>query len=590
MTDLNQHLEYLIASLPEKPGVYLMKDINGEVIYVGKAINLKNRVSSYFTSSSSHSPKTKRMVGNIKDFEYIVLDNEKQAFITESDLIKSLRPKYNVLMKDDKSYPYIKVTLKEEFPGLYVTRNKNDKDAKYFGPYPSKVSQKNTVALLQSAFPVRSCKKMARRPCINYDMGLCLAPCSKECDVEKYNETVKGLVDFLSGKGKETIDFYKNRMQEASDNLEFEKAAEYRDKIDVLTAISDRHVLDTAHDSVDVIAYASKKEYVSIFIMMIRNEYVADKRTINFKKDMVEETDIGYEFLRQYYEVSVPANIVFYNPIPQVEDLEKWLSDSAKKKITITIPKRGSFKKLADTAYENAKATLDLYLGQIKNTAATNPLYSLTSFLSLDTVPDLIEAYDVSHFAGKDAVASGVVYKDGAPLKSAYRRYKISEDHAGSDTDSIKEVLERRIKRGNLPDLFLIDGGKNQVSAALEVVKDLVPVVGMVKDDRHRTKALVYNLEVYDLEKDRNLFVFISSVQNEAHRFAISYNKQKRTKRIYESELDHIEGIGEQSKIALLKHFGSVRQIKAASLEQIRDVEGIGLRKAEAIYQYFHKE
>lgn len=588
MSRFNEKIEYLLNNLPEKPGIYLMKNAEGETIYVGKAVNLKNRVSSYFTNLSGHSAKTRKMVNSIDSFEYMVLDNERQAFITESDLIKSLRPKFNILMKDDKSYPYIKVTVNEKFPGIYVTRDKTDKFARYFGPYPSRVSKKNTITLLQNAFPLRSCKKMAKRPCLNYEMNLCLAPCSLECDVDKYNQTVTSAISFLSGESQKVIDDYKYKMQNASDNLDFEKAAYFRDRINALTMISDSYALATDQNSMDVIAYAEKKDYISFFIMNIRKGKMSDTRVINIKQERIEDTDIGYEFLRQFYDNNIPKNIIMYNEISNREDIEDWLSENAKSKVKITVPKKGKFKKLADTAYENALVALNLYMGQIKNMADVSPVYSLASFLQLETVPEIIEAFDISHLSGQDAVASKVVFKEGMPYKKGYRRYIITNSNSRSDTDSLKEVLERRMKKGDLPDLFLIDGGKNQVSAVKQIVNNEVEVAGMVKDDSHKTKALIYNNKEFDLAKDMNLFVFISSIQNEAHRFAVEFNRKKRNKRVYESELDNIPGVGENVKATLLRHFGSIRQIKAAGEKQIADVKGVGAKRAKAIYNYFH--
>lgn len=589
MTVLNEKIAYLLSTCPEKPGVYLMKDNKGNTIYVGKAVNLKNRVSSYFTNMSAHSYKTKKMVSNIETFEYIVLDNERQAFLTESDLIKSLRPKYNILMKDDKSYPYIKITTQEQFPGIYVTRNRSDKNAKYFGPYPGRVSKKNTVTLLQSAFMLRSCKKMAKRPCINYDMHLCLAPCSEDCDKNKYKEAVDAALRFLSGNGRDLIDEYKSKMQAESDNLNFEKAAYYRDRINLLATISDNYILDTDRNSADIIAYARMKDFVSFFIMNIRDGKVADKKTVNIHQERIEDTDIGYEFIRQYYDTNIPKEIVVYNEIMNREDTEQWLFNNCGRKVSITVPKKGKLKKLADAAYENAVVTLNLFMGQHKNSAGTSMVYSLASFLGLETVPDVIEAFDISHLSGQDAVASQAVFKEGVPYKSGYRRYIIKGDNTRSDTDSLREVMERRMKRGDYPDLFLIDGGFNQVAAVCDIVGDRVPVAGMVKDDKHKTRALIYDSKEYDLQSDRNLFVFISSIQNEAHRFAIEYNRKKRAKKVYESELDNIPGVGENIKAALLKHFGSVRAIKAAGWQQIAKVQGVGVKRAKAIYDYFHK-
>jgi len=378
-------------------------------------------------------------------------------------------------------------------------------------------------------------------------------------------------------------------MQKESDNLNFEKAAYYRDRINLLTTISDNYILDTDRNSADIIAYARMKDFASFFIMNIRDGKVADKKTVNIHQERIEDTDIGYEFIRQYYDTNIPKEIVVYNEIMNREDTEQWLFNNCGRKVSITVPKKGKLKKLADAAYENAVVTLNLFMGQHKNSAGTSMVYSLASFLGLETVPDVIEAFDISHLSGQDAVASQAVFKEGVPYKSGYRRYIIKGDNTRSDTDSLREVMERRMKRGDYPDLFLIDGGFNQVAAVCDIVGDRVPVAGMVKDDKHKTRALIYDAKEYDLQSDRNLFVFISSIQNEAHRFAIEYNRKKRAKKVYESELDNIPGVGENIKAALLKHFGSVRAIKAAGWQQIAKVQGVGVKRAKAIYDYFHK-
>lgn len=583
----NSNITYLISTLPEKPGVYLMKDIKNITIYVGKAVSLKNRVSSYFINLSNHTAKTRKMVSSIYTFEYIILDNERQAFLTECDLIKSLRPYYNILLKDDKSYPYIKVTVKDKYPGIYVTRNRFEKDCRYFGPFPKRVSKKYTVPLLQSAFPIRSCRTMCKRPCLNYDMHLCLAPCAGKCTDVKYSETADGLIKFLSGGRNALMDEYKEKMQNEADALNFEKAAYYRDKINSLVTISDSYSLNTDEDSTDVIAYAKQGNFISFFIMFLRKGTVSDKRTVNIRQERVEDTDVGYEFLRQYYDNNIPKRIIFSNELSNREDMEIWLSSIAGRKVEIVVPKKGKYRKLADTAYGNAITTLELFMGQIKDSADVSPIYSLACALKLETVPDVIEAYDISNLSGTDTVGAKVLFREGIPDKSGYRRYEIHNGKKYSDTDALREVLTRRMKNSDLPGLILVDGGMNQVNAIKDIVSD-IPVAGMVKDSNHRTRALVYGDMEYDLNEDRNLFVFISSVQDEVHRFAITYNKKKRMKRIYESELDNIPGVGENIKATLLKHFGSVREIKAAGELQIADVKGIGRNRAKVIYEYFH--
>lgn len=595
------NIEEELKNTPTRPGVYLLKDKTGNVIYVGKAVNLKNRVKSYFQKGSK-SPRIEKMVSKVKHFEYIVANDEREAFIMECDLIKSHRPRYNIMMKDDKSYPYIKITMADKYPRIEITRRYKNDGSRYFGPFPERISARKAVSILQTAFPIRTCKKTKMggdaRPCLNHQIKRCLGPCAGLCTQEEYTNQVEALIRFLEGKTPDILEEIKRKMEEASHLRQYEKAAVYRDRIDVLRKVSDIYMVDPGMKRSDVVACACEKGLVSVFIFNIRDGAVSDSKQFEFD-DVIDRGEHGImiEFLRQYYGNigSVPREILVQNEIGETQWLAEWLEKIAGFKVDIKTPKRGDKKKLADTAYDNAKIGLETF--KQKRNADKGNLIQLAKLLELEVLPERIEAYDISNLAGKDTVGSMVVFVGGKPVNRLYRKFSIRQDVDGDDLLAMSEMIQRRFAKagddefGEMPDLVMIDGGKNQVNvvkAEIETAGFSLPVCGMVKDDKHTTRGIIYENIEHDLKKNMPLFRFVSAVQNEAHRFAIEYNRKKRQSRYFDSELDRIPGIGAKRKDALMKHFGSIREIKAVSREQLESVKGISKMTADNIFEYFH--
>ncbi len=598
---LQFNIEDELRKLPGKPGVYLMKDKQGRIIYVGKAVNLQNRVKSYF--QKGYKPvRTERMVSLIKSFEYIVANDEREAFIIECNLIKSHMPHYNIMLKDDKTYPYIKVTVKEEYPRISITRKFENDGARYFGPYPERVSAKKAINILQQNFPIRTCKKKVmgkdKRPCLNYQIKRCLGPCANLCTKEQYLEQVDGLVKFLEGKAPGIIEDMKLKMTEASSMQKYEQAAVFRDKINTLRKASDIYMINPGMKRSDVIACSASGGLAAIYILNINEGAVIDRHQFEIDShEGVSEKELLKDFIRQYYAMGnlIPDILLVRNGVENREWLSEWLSGLREKKVSIHIPIRGDKKKLAEMAYDNARHVLSAYRER-KNADKTN-LMDLAKLLRLEEFPQRIEGFDISNLAGKDTVGSMVVFVDGKPKKSMYRKFSVNNNAAHDDLKAMAEVVGRRMARindekfGKTPDLLMIDGGYNQVNAVLaklEFIDCDIPVCGMVKDDRHITRGLIYNQKEFGLRTDSSLFRFIASIQNEAHRFAIEYNRKKRAKRYFDSELDSIPGIGEKRKEDLLKHFGSLREIRAAGISQLEMVKGISRNTANDIYAHFH--
>lgn len=590
-----------VRKLPGKPGVYLMKDKNGKIIYVGKAVNLRNRVKSYFQKSSKQ-PHIERMVSLVRSFEYIVANDEREAFIIECNLIKSHMPHFNIMLKDDKTYPYIKVTVKEEYPRISITRRFEDDGARYFGPYPERISAKKAVNILQQNFPVRTCKKKVmgkdKRPCLNYQIKRCLGPCANLCTHEEYMEQVDGLIKFLEGKAPGLIETMKERMEEASSLQKYEQAAVFRDKINTLRKASDLYMINPGMKRSDVIACAAENGLAAIFILNINEGAVIDRHQFEIDSHGGEHEGVLLrDFIRQYYALGnlIPDMLLVRNEVENSEWLAEWLSGIRNKKVAISIPKRGEKRKLADMAYDNARHVLASYKER-KNADKKN-LTELAGLLRLEEFPGRIEAYDISNLAGKDTVGSMVVFIDGKPKKSLYRKFSVNSKSDHDDLKAMSEVIKRRLARlgdnkfGDAPDLMMIDGGRNQVNAVLAEIESAgcdFPVCGMVKDSRHITRGLIYEGMEFGLRTDSPLFRFIASIQNEAHRFAIEYNRKKRSKRYFDSELDKIKGVGEKRREDLMKHFGSLREIRAAGISQLESVNGINKATATEIYTYFH--
>jgi len=542
------------------------------------------------------------MISLIKSFEYIVANDEREAFIIECNLIKSHMPHFNIMLKDDKTYPYIKITVQEEYPRISITRKFESDGARYFGPYPERVSAKKAINILQQNFPIRTCKKKVmgrdKRPCLNYQIKRCLGPCANLCTKEQYLEQVEGLVKFLEGRAPGLIEDMKQKMAEASAIQKYEQAAIFRDKINTLRKASDLYMINPGMKRSDVIACAAADGLAAIYILNINEGAVTDRHQFEIDShEGIVESELLKDFIRQYYALGnlIPDILMVHNEVESSEWLAEWLTAIRNKKVTIHIPRRGEKKKLADMAYDNAKHVLAAYRER-RNADKTN-LTELAKLLRLEEFPQRIEGFDISNLAGKDTVGSMVVFIDGKPKKSLYRKFSVNNDAAHDDLKAMAEVVGRRIARlddekfGQTPDILMIDGGRNQVNAVLKKIESVgcdIPVCGMVKDDRHITRALIYDQMEFGLRTDSGLFRFIASIQNEAHRFAIEYNRKKRSKRYFDSELDNISGVGEKRREDLMKHFGSLREIRAAGISQLESVKGISRTTASGIYAYFH--
>lgn len=596
--DILPNIKEKLALLPNKPGVYIMKNAHGEIIYVGKAIILKNRVRSYFQAGSSSSPKVRVMVAQIVDFEYIVTANEVEALILESNLIKKHRPHYNILLKDDKSFPYIKLTLQEDFPRVFITRKLLKDGAKYFGPYTSAGAVHQTIKLLRKIFPLRSCSKMDnRRPCLEYHIKRCLAPCSGNINQEDYMQMAQSIELFLEGRSDLLLKELKVLMREASENMRYEEAAILRDQINSIETLRQQQTAVTFAGDVDVVGMALDEQGVCVQVFFVRAGKVIgrDHFLLTASKED-SETDILSAFVQQYYNkvAFVPKEILLPLDLPEAETivLSDWLSTLKKQKVQILSPKRGMKKDLLDLANENAAILLkeENELRQQKEHAELKAVNILQNALGIGEYIHRIDCFDISHIQGSETVASMVVFKDGKESKKDYRRYKLKTvEGKPDDFKSMQEVVLRRYsKYEDLPDLIVIDGGKGQLSSALEVIRGLgleMPVVGLAK----RLEEIFQEgcSESILLPKDSPAIHLMQRIRDEAHRFAITYHRKLRSKRNMVSVLDNIPGIGESRRQALWKAFGSIQAIKDADTEQLAQVEGMNKKVAESIHRYF---
>ena len=620
MFDIQEELR----KTPDKPGVYLMKDKKGKIIYVGKAVVLKNRVRQYFQSLSGQSSKVRAMVPLIKEFEYIVTDSELEALILECNLIKKYRPKFNVLLKDDKSYPYIKVTMNEDYPRVIMTRRVKKDGGRYFGPYTNVAAVKETIRLLKKLFPLKTCKKVLprdigkERPCLNYHIYQCLGPCQGNVDKEEYRMVMKDICSFLSGRQDEIIKRLEERMKAASENMEFEKAARIRDKLNSLRHIAEKQkVLSTSDVDQDVIAFAKDDTDACTQVFFIRGGKLIGREHFIFEgMGGVEGSELIASFMKQFYNAAefVPHEILIQSEIDEVDLLQEWLSEKRGGKVYIKVPKKGDKHHLIEMVSQNAQVALEQFKRRIEVEEETvgESLKKLTEILRLKEVPRRIEAYDISNTGSSEMVASMVVFENGIPNSREYRRFRIKSQKGQNDYASMQEVIYRRFKRAEreknlqaavnvcetensfskLPDVILVDGGLGHLNAVNEVLKDLgindIPVFGMVKDSRHRTRGIVTQKGEVGLLENIPVLRLVTSIQNEAHRFAVEYNKKLRRNRYKSSELDNIEGVGEKRKKALLKHFGSISRIRAAEVDDLAAVKGISKSTAQKIYDYFH--
>lgn len=594
-------------SLPLTPGVYLMKNHKNEIIYVGKAKALKNRVSTYFGSQNNLPIKVRRMVENVQDFDYIMCDSEFEALILECSLIKQHTPKYNILLKDDKGYHYIKIT-NNGWKNFTAVKQRLDDGAEYIGPYTNSFGITNAIDEAKKIFLLPQCNKIfprdfkKSRPCLNHFIGQCAAPCAGKMSAEAYAEAVDQAIDFIvNGSGK-AIDALTEKMVAASENLEFEKAAKIRDKIKAIKKITEKQkVVAASVEEQDVFATVCSETKACLSVLRFRDSRLYDSE--HFIIDTPENMpEARHELIRSYYSMRdfVPRRIAVDGDVQDYELLSQWLSTIAKRKVNIVTPQRGEQHSLVEMCRSNAAQKLAIYLGRTgKSTAA---LDELSGLLGLKTPPEFIESYDISHTAGSENVAGMVVFKDGVPYKKAYRRFKIKGFTGQDDYASMAEVIERRILRyfeekdsgegfGRLPDLILLDGGSGQVNAVKPVLEKYgisVPLFGMVKDSHHKTRAIALSGDELSLTSKRAAFTLVSTIQEEVHRYSIEYHRTRRKKSTLSSTLTSIEGIGESRCKALLRHFKTVKAVSEASIDELASVKGMNKNAATAVFEAFH--
>ncbi|EGT3972896.1 excinuclease ABC subunit UvrC [Clostridioides difficile] len=603
MFDIQEHLK----KLPSEPGVYLMKDKYDHIIYVGKAISLKNRVRQYFQSSKNHTSKVKSMVKNIYKFEYIITDSELEALILECNLIKRYRPKYNVVLRDDKTYPYIKVTTNEDYPRILKVRRVLKDKAKYFGPYTNITAVNDTLELISSTYPIRSCKididkaiKNKTRPCLNLHINKCLGPCTGNVSKEEYGKMIEEIIMCLSGKEEKLMELLKEKMNESSMNFRFEEAAVYRDKIKSLEEMIQKQKIDATVSDLnqDVVAMARAHNEACVQVFFIRNGKIVGREHFILEGVMDSpRASILSSFVKQFYNEQeyIPKELIIEDEIEDSSILEEWLSSKKGQKVTIRVTQKGEKKSLVEMVRKNAVEYLEKFsdMNKRKYEKSIGALEELKQILNLEKLPIRIEAYDISNIQGVDSIGSMVVYTNAKKDKKEYRRYKIKTVIGPNDYDSMAEIVDRRLKHGNLPDLILLDGGKGQVSAVKKVLElnDVdIPLWGMYKDDKHRTKGLICKEKEIELDKTTNLYRFIASIQEEVHNYAITYHRSLRNKALTKSILDDIQGIGEKRKKSLLNHFKDVDAIKKATMEELLEVDGMNKSIADNVYNFFRKE
>lgn len=603
MTELaagfSENIRKALAVLPEKPGVYLMHDAEGKVIYVGKAVVLKNRVRSYFRNLASHTPKVKAMVAKIAEIETIVTSSEVEALILECNLIKKYRPRYNISLKDDKTYPYLKVTVQEDFPRLLVTRRQSRDGAKYYGPYADAGAMHATVKLLRSMFPLRTCRKMnPDRPCLNYHIKRCLAPCAGRIGRSEYQQMIKSVCMVLDGRTTELERDLKRAMQEAAENYAFEEAARLRDQLQAVERLNETQKAVTNNGGdMDIIGFGKDMTGLCLQIFFVRKGKLMGRDNF-FLEDADDTSDeVITAFIKQYYNEAtfVPHEIVVpYLPETAEQQLiENWLAEKAQRKVVLLLPQRGVKKQLLELANTNAVKLLEerLRKGNLSLTSDVQAAEELQHILGVEHSLVRMDCFDISHTQGTETVASMVVFRNGSPSKKDYRKYKIvSAEGKPDDFKSMKEVVYRRYKDyEDLPSLVIIDGGKGQLSSALEVIRGLglaeLPVVSLAEREEeifipHQSKSIV-------LDRDSAALKLIQRIRDEAHRFAITYHRKLRSKRNLVSVLDHVEGIGPKRRQELWKAFKTLDAMKAATVEELADVEGMNYAAAQTLYDFF---
>lgn len=617
-------LEEELKKLPAKPGVYLMHDKTDAIIYVGKAISLKNRVRQYFQAGRNVTPKIERMISQIDHFEYIITDSEVEALVLESNLIKEHRPKYNTMLKDDKNYPYIRATIEEDYPRLLYSREQKRDKSKYFGPFTSAGAAKDTLELAHKIYKIRTCRRVLprdigkERPCLDYHIGQCDAPCQGKISKEEYNENFKKALKLIGGDYSEVIEYLKEKMMQASESLAFEEAAGYRDLISSVKKMSVKQkVTDFNGQDRDIIALARTLEEAVVQVFFVREGKLIGRDHFHLNGTYGEkEEDILQDFIKQFYAGTpfIPREVMVEYNIADSGLIEQWLAGKRGGKVKIIIPKKGSKERLVELAHKNAALVLTQDMERIKREEqrTIGAMGEICSWLGIPYVPR-IESYDISNINGFQSVGSMVVFEDGKPKRSDYRKFKIKTVKGPDDYSSMYEVLTRRFRHGieeteelkekglikevgsftRFPGLIMMDGGKGQVHIAQKVLGELsldIPVCGMVKDDKHRTRGLFFEGHELPVKVDSEGFYLMTRIQDEVHRFAIEYHRSLRSKEQVKSVLDDINGIGGKRRKALMKHFQSIEAIRNAQVEEIAQVEGMNENVAVNVYKFFHED
>ena len=616
-------IEEELKKLPAHPGVYIMHDDKDAIIYVGKAISLKNRVRQYFQKSRNLGIKKEQMVEQIARFEYIITDSELEALVLESNLIKEHRPKYNTMLKDDKNYPFIKVTVGEAFPRIMMARKMKKDKSRYFGPYTSGGAVKDVIELTRKLYHLRSCSRSLpkdigkERPCLYYHIKQCNAPCQGYISQEDYKKQVEGLLDFLNGNHKEILKELRQKMLSASEKMDFEEAAQYRDLIQSVEKIGERQKITDQHkEDKDIIAAAMEGEDAVTQVFFVRDGKLIGRDHFYMKIAPGDDRKgVLSSFLKQFYAGTpfIPKEIMLQEEVEDLELISQWLEKKKGQKVRIAVPKKGTKEKLVELAYQNAQMVLQRDRERIKREEGRTigAVKEIAELLGLKEV-NRIEAFDISNISGFQSVGSMVVYEQGKPKKSDYRKFRIKWVKGPNDYASMEEVLTRRFVHGldeqeerktenledaygsftRFPDLLMMDGGRGQVNIALEVLQKLnlnIPVCGMVKDDHHRTRGLYYNNVEIPISRDSEGFKLITRIQDEAHRFAIEYHRSLRSKGQVHSVLDDIPGIGPARRKALMKHFKGLEGIRDASREELAAVDSMNEKSAAEVYEFFHK-
>ena len=616
MENNNFDIQEELKKLPGRPGVYIMHDEQDHIIYVGKAISLKNRVRQYFQSSRNKGVKIEQMVTHIRRFEYIVTDSELEALVLECNLIKEHHPKYNTMLMDDKTYPFIKVTTNEVFPRVMLSRKMLKDKARYFGPYTSSQAVRDTIDLIHKLYHLRSCSRNLprdigkERPCLNYHIKQCEAPCQGYISQEEYGRAVNEVLRFLNGNYDTVLGELEEKMNAASEALEFERAIEYRELISSVKKVAQKQkITDSSGEDRDVLAVASQEEDAVVQVFFIRGGRLIGRDHFYLRITKGESaSETLNSFILQYYAGTpfIPAELMLQDEVEDREILETWLSSKRGQKVTLRVPKKGKKEKLVELAQENAKMVLTKDKERLKREEGRTigAVKEIAALLGLDEIVRM-EAYDISNTNGFESVGSMVVYERGRPKRNDYRKFRIKGIKGADDYGSMREVLTRRFTHGlrerqenaelgrftAFPDLIMMDGGRGQVNVALQVLDELhleIPVCGMVKDDHHRTRGLYYHNEEIPIDRSSEAFRLITRIQDEAHRFAIEYHRQLRGKGQVHSILDDIEGIGPARRKALMREYLSLDEIKKASVEELAKIPSMNEKAAESVYNFFH--